>query len=64
MYSQGYNLLFAYVYIREKVQINNFNDADYYSNTFRWQDSNRAPASHHRGRYVGFAFWQGASSSG
>ena len=41
MYSQGYNLLFAYVYIREKLQINNFNDADYYSNTLRWQDSNQ-----------------------
>lgn len=41
MYSQGYNLLFAYVYIREKLQINNFNDLDYFSNTFRWQDSNQ-----------------------
>ena len=41
MYSQGYNFLFAYVYIREKLQINNFNDLDYFANTFRWQDSNQ-----------------------
>jgi hypothetical protein len=41
MYSKGYNLLFAYVYIREKLQINNFNDLEYFSNTFRWQDSNQ-----------------------
>jgi hypothetical protein len=40
-YSQGYNLLFAYVYIKEKLQINSFNDVDNFNNTFRWQDSNQ-----------------------
>ncbi len=41
MYSQGYNFLFAYVYIHEKLQINNFNDSDYNAGTLRWQDSNQ-----------------------
>lgn len=41
MYSKGYNFLFAYVYIREKLQINTFNDLDYFSGTLRWQDSNQ-----------------------
>ena len=33
MYSQGFNFLFAYVYIREKLQINSFNDVDIFANT-------------------------------
>jgi hypothetical protein len=41
MYSKGFNLLAAYVYIREKLEINNFNDLDTFTNTFRWQDSNQ-----------------------
>ena len=41
MYSKGFNLLFAYVYIREKLETNSFNDADLFTNTFRYQDSNQ-----------------------
>jgi hypothetical protein len=41
MYSKGYNFLAAYVYIKEKMEINNFNDLDYFTNTFRWQDSDQ-----------------------
>lgn len=41
MYSRGFNLLFAYVYIRERTEINSFNDVDAFTNTFRWQDSNQ-----------------------
>ena len=44
-FSKGYNFLFGYIYIREKLQINNFNDATLYSNTLQWQDSNQP---HHR----------------
>jgi hypothetical protein len=44
-FSQGYNFLFGYIYIRERSQINNFNDQTLYSNTLQWQDSN---APHHR----------------
>jgi hypothetical protein len=40
-WSKGYNFLFGYIYIREKSQINNFNDLTLYSNTFQWQDSNQ-----------------------
>lgn len=44
-FSQGYNLLFGYIYIREKQQINNFNDVTAYSNQLQWQDGNQP---HHR----------------
>jgi hypothetical protein len=44
-FSQGYNFLFGYVYIREKLQINTFSDATVYNNTLQYQDSN---APHHR----------------
>lgn len=44
-WSQGYNFLFGYIYIREKSQINTFNDATLYNNTLQWQDSNQP---HHR----------------
>jgi len=43
-YSRGYNFLFAYVYIREKVQQFN-NDLETYENQLVWQDSNQP---HHR----------------
>ncbi len=43
-FSQGYNFLFGYVYIREKVQ--QFNNAlETYQNQLVWQDSNQP---HHR----------------
>ncbi len=43
-FSQGYNFLFGYVYIREKVQ--QFNNAlETYENQLVWQDSNQP---HHR----------------
>ncbi|MDQ6677559.1 MAG: carboxypeptidase-like regulatory domain-containing protein [Acidobacteriota bacterium] len=44
-FSQGYNFLFGYIYIREKSQINNFNDLTQYTNQLQWQDSNQP---HHR----------------
>jgi len=44
-WSKGYNFLFGYIYIREKSQINNFNDATLYNNILQWQDSNQP---HHR----------------
>ena len=44
-WSKGYNFLFGYIYIHEKSQINSFNDATLYNNTFQWQDSNQP---HHR----------------
>jgi hypothetical protein len=44
-FSRGYNLLFGYIYIRERQEINNFNDQTLYQNTLQWQDSN---APHHR----------------
>jgi hypothetical protein len=40
-FSQGYNFLFGYIYIREKSQINNFNDLTLYQNILQWQDSNQ-----------------------
>lgn len=40
-FTNGFNLLFSYVYINERSQINNFNDVTYYNNTFQWQDSNQ-----------------------
>ncbi len=43
-FSQGYNFLFGYVYIREKVQQFN-NDVETYNNQLTWQDSNQP---HHR----------------
>jgi hypothetical protein len=44
-FSQGYNFLFGYIYIREKTQINNFNDLTEYLNAFAWQPSDQP---HHR----------------
>jgi len=43
-FSRGYNFLFPYVYIREKVQ-QFTNDLQTYSNQLTWQDSNQP---HHR----------------
>jgi hypothetical protein len=40
-WSKGYNFLFGYIYIREKSQINNFNDATLYNDALQWQDSNQ-----------------------
>jgi len=40
MYSKGYNILFSYVYIRERNKIY-FNDADTFSSSLRWQDSDQ-----------------------
>lgn len=40
-FSKGYNLLFTYVYIREKTQQDNLTDFDYYANLFQWQDSDQ-----------------------
>jgi hypothetical protein len=44
-FSQGYNFLFGYVFIKEKSQINNFNDLTLFQNQLQWQDSNQP---HHR----------------
>lgn len=44
-FSQGYNFLFGYIYIREKTQINSFNDMTEYLNTLAWQASDQP---HHR----------------
>ena len=44
VFSKGYNFLFAYVYIREKSQIN-FNDLDVFLNQLTWQKSDQP---HHR----------------
>ena len=44
-WSKGYNFLLGYIYIKERLQINNFNDQTLYSNTLQWQDSNQP---HHR----------------
>ncbi|HEY4046400.1 MAG TPA: TonB-dependent receptor [Acidobacteriaceae bacterium] len=44
-WSKGYNFLFGYIYIRERSQINSFNDSTLYNNTLQWQDSNQP---HHR----------------
>ena len=64
MYSRGFNFLFAYVYIREKLQINNFNDLDYFSNTFQLAGQQSTPTSRHCGRYVGSAVRKGTSING
>ena len=44
-FSNGYNFLFGYIFIKEKSQINNFNDLTLYQNQLQWQDSNQP---HHR----------------
>ncbi|MBV9265752.1 MAG: hypothetical protein JO061_06255, partial [Acidobacteriaceae bacterium] len=44
-FSHGYNFLFGYIYIREKGQINTFNDLTVYLNQLQWQDSDQP---HHR----------------
>jgi hypothetical protein len=44
-FSQGYNFLFGYIYIREKSQINTFNDLTQYTNDLIWQASDQP---HHR----------------
>ena len=44
-FSKGYNFLFGYVYIKEKSQINNFNDLTLFQNQLQWQDNNQP---HHR----------------
>lgn len=44
IFSQGYNFLFSYVYIREKTQIY-FNDMDTFTSHLTWQDSDQP---HHR----------------
>jgi hypothetical protein len=44
-FSQGYNFLFGYIYIREKSQINTFNDLTQYTNELVWQASDQP---HHR----------------
>ena len=40
VFSNGFNFLFSYVYIREKSQIY-FNDQDTFTNHFTWQDSDQ-----------------------
>jgi hypothetical protein len=40
-FSKGYNFLLTYVYIREKGEINNFNDYTYFKNEMQWQDSDQ-----------------------
>ena len=44
-FSQGYNFLFGYIFIKEKSQINMFNDLTLFQNQLQWQDSNQP---HHR----------------
>jgi len=44
-FSNGYNFLLGYIYIREKQQINTFSDITSYNNQLQWQDSNQP---HHR----------------
>ena len=44
-FTHGYNFLLGYIYIREKQQINNFNDQTLFQNQLQWQDSNQP---HHR----------------
>ena len=44
-FSQGFNFLFGYIYIRERQQINTFNDQTVFANTLQWQDSDQP---HHR----------------
>jgi hypothetical protein len=44
-FSNGYNFLFGYIFIKEKSQINTFNDLTTYLNQLQWQDSNQP---HHR----------------
>jgi len=38
---QGIQFLFGYIYIKEKLQINTFNDLTLFSNKLQWQDSNQ-----------------------
>lgn len=40
-FSRGFTFLWGYVYTRERLQINDFNDVTYYQNQFQWQDSNQ-----------------------
>lgn len=40
-FSRGFNFLFGYIYIREKAQINNFNDQTLFNNQLVWQDSDQ-----------------------
>jgi hypothetical protein len=40
-FSNGYNFLLGYIFIKEKSQINNFNDLTLYQNQLQWQDSNQ-----------------------
>ncbi|MCU1262468.1 MAG: Cna domain protein [Bryobacterales bacterium] len=44
-FSHGYNFLLGYIYIKEKQQINTFNDLTTFQNQLQWQDSNQP---HHR----------------
>jgi hypothetical protein len=44
-FSKGYNFLFGYIYIREKVQTNSFSDMTQYLNQLSYQDSDQP---HHR----------------
>lgn len=44
-FSQGYNFLFGYIFIKEKAETNTFNDLTLYQNQLQWQDSNQP---HHR----------------
>jgi hypothetical protein len=44
-FSQGYNFLVSYVYIRERTQSNTFNDLDALQNNLVYHDSNQL---HHR----------------
>ncbi|MDQ6665607.1 MAG: TonB-dependent receptor, partial [Acidobacteriota bacterium] len=49
-FSNGYNFLASYVYIREKTQANTFNDLDAFQNRLQYQDSNQP---HHRFNIAG-----------
>jgi hypothetical protein len=49
-YANGFNFLFSYVYIRERAEINSFNDLTVYQNSFQWQNSNQP---HHRLNFAG-----------
>ena len=52
VFSQGWNFLFSYVYIRERSQIY-FNDQDTFSSNLTWQDSDQP---HHR--YTGASTYE------
>jgi len=49
-FSKGYNFLVSYIYIREKTQINSFNDLNAFQNNLVYQDSNQP---HHRFNVAG-----------